>query len=158
MATMAVWLKLFNEKFLTHQETVVVAPGRVQLLSSGFRICGLISSVVFTLMTGRALTTQNKQVSSVCHFRLAPYNVRWQTITDKSWKHCSLVLKDNFSLALHDSLRIKQTSFVAVSLRVLYVKDLCYDCLSTLHINYCLTHKLIHEGRLRFKILKQHLY
>lgn len=53
------------EKTLTHQETVVGVPGRVQLLSSGFRICGLISSVVFTLMTGRALETQNKQVSSV---------------------------------------------------------------------------------------------
>jgi len=82
---MAAWLKLFDEKKknLTHQETVVVVPGRVQLLSSGFRICGLISSVVFTLMTGRALTTQNKQVSSVCHFRLAPYSVRLQKITEK---------------------------------------------------------------------------
>lgn len=67
MAMMAVWLKLFDERTLTHQETVVVVPDRVQLLSSGFKICGLISSVAFTLMTGRALTTQNKQVSSVCH-------------------------------------------------------------------------------------------
>lgn len=35
---MAVWLKLFDERTLTHQETVVVVPDRVQLLSSGFKI------------------------------------------------------------------------------------------------------------------------
>jgi len=99
----------------------VVVPGRVQLLSSGFRICGLISSVVFTLMTGRALTTQNKQVSSVCHFRLAPYSVRLQKITEKSLKHSNLVLKDHFSIALHDSLKIKQAIAVAIPLRSLYV-------------------------------------
>ncbi len=93
-----------DENTLTHQETVVVVPGRVQLLSSGFRICGLISSVVFTLMTGRALITQQAGIISL-PIQTGSLYCKIVDNHRKTIENTNLVLHDHFSVVF-DSLTL----------------------------------------------------